>query len=324
MKNTFSIFAIISLIIILTACSNISTDNITDNSMYMNIERKLLDELIEHFENEGFKYDETSTNKPELKLFMSHKIGFSFMLEGKDRNNISDATAILTMIPGEKLLTEANVLYLDSILRGIINDELDISVAIKKIRPSLERFLIGAFEFDEFVVGDKTIKLAALGDYILAVRITKHNGNSSESGLENSNLITREEQVKLDTVSYVNSDYNFSIDIPVAWEGNYTVEKGKWMPEMEESINFKFTENNIVYDTIFSIIVIDEHISVDEWDHPFWGYIDTKDNKTFIYSQAGEPSLELLEERNKAKLEKLSIMIDQDLPNIISSFKFTK
>ena len=117
---------------------------------------------------------------------------------------------------------------------------------------------------------------------------------------------------------YKNDRYGFALEIPGWWEGTYSVEEEAWFDETSTSISFNFEDGDI-YSNVFTIIIYDQTIKMEEWDDPFLIYIGEKDGRTYAYLQAMEPPVDVLEEKNDKYLRLISKMVEE-VPEIIETF----
>ena len=123
-------------------------------------------------------------------------------------------------------------------------------------------------------------------------------------------------------IVYKDDIYGFSLDIPISWQDKYTVKKEVWIDDVSQSVSFNYN-NNGIYNNIFTIIIMEESIAIEEWEELFLIYIGEYGGRTFSYSNIMEPTEELLEEKNKEELEIVTIMVE-DVPGIIDSFNIVK
>lgn len=138
-------------------------------------------------------------------------------------------------------------------------------------------------------------------------------------------ILNEEIQVDIDkyeVISYKDDEYGFSLEIPQTWEGKYFIEKGIWIDGINHSVAFNYF-NNGISNNIFTIIIMEEVIFIEDWDEYFLIYIDTKDGKTYSYLNIMEPTEELLEEGNKEALAFVTEMVE-GVPAIIETIKLNE
>lgn len=123
-------------------------------------------------------------------------------------------------------------------------------------------------------------------------------------------------------IVYKDDLYGFSLELPSSWEGKYTVERETWIDDVSDSVSFNFKEDNI-FNNIFTIVIMNESFSQDEWEELFLIYIVEDDGKTFSYLNIMEPTEELLQEENKDVLERLTDMVES-VPEVIESFNIER
>lgn len=141
-----------------------------------------------------------------------------------------------------------------------------------------------------------------------------YNDNPDNVGAENPPKDISDKE----NIIYKNDAYGFALEIPGWWEGTYSVEEEAWFDEISTSISFNF-EDGAIYSDIFTIVIYDETIKIEDWEDPFLIYIDEKDGKTYAYLQAMEPPVDVLEEENDKYLRTISKMVEE-VPAIIETF----
>lgn len=132
------------------------------------------------------------------------------------------------------------------------------------------------------------------------------------------------DEKKVDQNVYKNEKYNFIVKLPDSWKEKYSVEEGKSIPKAEATIDFRYIDGKT---DIFTIIVL--NMTKAEWEQKgysdgLWGYITTKNGKTFAYAISGEPRPEYLDQegRLKPEYEELAKMINQDVMKIVNLIEF--
>lgn len=132
------------------------------------------------------------------------------------------------------------------------------------------------------------------------------------------------DEKKADQNVYKNEKYKFIVKLPDSWKGKYSTVEEKSIPEAEETIDFRYIDGKT---NIFTIIVL--NMTKAEWEQKgysdgLWGYITTKNGKTFAYAISGEPRPEYLDQegRLKPEYEELAKMINQDVMKIVKQIEF--
>lgn len=123
---------------------------------------------------------------------------------------------------------------------------------------------------------------------------------------------------KEEKIVYKDDVYGFSLELPPSWRNKYTIERKIWIDDINESVTFNFKEDDI-FNNIFTIVIMNESFSEEEWEELFLIYITEQDGKTFSYLNIMEPTEELLQEKNKDKLETVTEMVES-VPEIIEGF----
>lgn len=124
------------------------------------------------------------------------------------------------------------------------------------------------------------------------------------------------QETRSDVGTYVNDEYDFTLNIPESWEGKYTVKKGDWHPFAIASYDFQFVYEGKEICNIFSINIHDKNaetgpeIVIAEGN----GYL-------FTYNTIMELPLEFYEGGTLSHLEEdLLSMVNEDVPEIAKSF----
>lgn len=130
-----------------------------------------------------------------------------------------------------------------------------------------------------------------------------------------------EEVVK--NVSYTNKELGFSLSLPSHWEGVLTIDQdSSWDEELDHAVNFYYQPDDSIKSAVFSIVVYDEEMNPDEWYQPFGELLAIKNGKTYGYIMPGEPAAELFEPNNEEKLDFATMMMNDDVPEIIQTIRF--
>lgn len=154
------------------------------------------------------------------------------------------------------------------------------------------------------------------------------NNREGNNKTELEKVTDNQKETSLDTkqneekILYTNIEYEFTLELPLWWEGQYNIEDGTWVDETSKSISFNYNNRNFP-GNIFTIIIQDEAIMEEDFDDPFLTYITEYDGKTFVYLSAMEPNEDLLKEENKEHLDIITKMVEE-VPKIIESFNIEK
>ena len=143
--------------------------------------------------------------------------------------------------------------------------------------------------------------------------VTEDNMKESSKGIEVETLA--------DT-TYVNEEFNFTIEFPEDWLNHVEIDRNNFSPEQEGAVNFTYAPSDEIKQLVFAIIIIPESLEKEYEEHPFWVTIGTHNGFAFGYITPGEPIEELLEPENRDKLEYVQHMLYTDLPEIIETFLF--
>ncbi|UTR10440.1 hypothetical protein MM300_21650 [Evansella sp. LMS18] len=135
------------------------------------------------------------------------------------------------------------------------------------------------------------------------------NGSGGGESLSDSNL-------------YTNSQFGFTMELPETWQNIIRIDTNVFSPDQEGAVNFYYEPSAEINQLVFSVIIYTDEKGKEQEDNPFWMPIGTNNGYTFGYIIPGEPTEELLAPENSEKLELVQHMIYNDLPEIISTFKF--
>jgi len=301
--------------------------NITSSTMSFN-ENNINTWIVDYFRRYGFE-DEPLDDNMFLAMY-SASTGFHLGFHGTDLENVLLVEGFFSLV--NIYNNNYNISFLQHLFIGISNNDRDF------VEPANGWFIDNLLRYGEsknkqqliesITIKDKKILLSIEDDIVsmfisLGSELPEDKSNLDKYNENNMNNIDSDFSNDANKLNYINPTYGFSIDIPYSWENAYVIETRKWSSEMEDSINFNFISNDIIYSNIFSIIILDGEIEESKWDHPFWKYILHNDGKTFVYSTPGELPLELLDDEKKDELETLVHMVNEDVPKIIDSFKLT-
>lgn len=128
---------------------------------------------------------------------------------------------------------------------------------------------------------------------------------------------------KIPTFIYKNTEFNFSLELPENWKGQYVVEKSNWNTSAEATLDFKYKNGDFV---LFSIMVFP--LEKKEWevnyDNGIWKYLGTnRDKKTFAFVSIQQMPSEL-NKKDPTKIEQFayfSNMVNVDVPKISLTFQ---
>lgn len=121
---------------------------------------------------------------------------------------------------------------------------------------------------------------------------------------------------------YRNNEFQFTLSIPIHWTKVIRIESSDlWGEEEGTSINFYYQPDLTIQSLVFSIDVYDKEIPPDVIsENPFSQYIATHDGRTFAYTMPSEPAAELFEANNNDKLDFVTKMMNEDVPEVIKTF----
>lgn len=135
-------------------------------------------------------------------------------------------------------------------------------------------------------------------------------------------IVVQNDNLENDKIIYEDDIFGFRLELPKSWENNYTIEKKPWIDDINESVEFNYKMDDIS-SNIFTIVIMDESIEIEDWEELFLMYIGEEGGKTFSYLNVMEPTEELLKEENKEELETVTNMV-YEVPEIIESFTLIK
>jgi hypothetical protein len=138
-----------------------------------------------------------------------------------------------------------------------------------------------------------------------------------------------------DLITYYNKKYKFALSFPKWWKRYGFIHTKNVIEEAEAtiSINMKYSRsyNGKKETNVFRIVIF--RMSKSQWDEQYkvspFSYIAHRNGRVFAYIPSNEPPREFLKEDksdfdySNPDFQRQMKMINEDLPKIIKSFRFT-